>query len=174
MKLKSTPLILVFIWCIFMGITVGSIGLGAVFPSLNLIAKPFVCPRGEMSLTTQDYTPTPVETVTTLTWYCVDSQTGEQVELGIFPMVLYAGIIYGLLLFAAVFIGMTIQAKRRASASPPEDDFSRGSFKNDDDDSTNRTSRIERRLVELEKLRNQNLISDEEYKKKRIEILEEL
>ena len=113
MNLKPSTLFWTFIWCLFMGVTVGSIGIGAVFPSANLIAGPFVCPGGKMELTTQEYNPSPIETVTTLTWYCVDGKTGTKTELGIFPMSLYAGTIYGLALFAVVFIGMLILANRR-------------------------------------------------------------
>ncbi len=68
MKLKTSTVIWVFLWSIFMGITVGSIGLGAAFPKLELLTGPFVCPRGKMDLQTQDYNPTPVESVTTFTW----------------------------------------------------------------------------------------------------------
>ena len=91
MKLKAGTVILAFIWCIFMGITVGSIGIGAIFPAANLISKPFVCPRGDMQLETQDYHPSPVETVTTLTWYCADTQTGAKTEISLFSMSLPAG-----------------------------------------------------------------------------------
>lgn len=102
-----------FIWCLFMGITVGSIGIGAIFPSTNLIAGPFVCPGGQMRVVTQDYRPSPVETVTTLTWYCVDGKTGAKTELSFLPMSLIAGTIYGLVFFLLVFLGMVISANRR-------------------------------------------------------------
>jgi hypothetical protein len=115
MNLKLGTVFWTFVWCIFMGITVGSIGIGAVFPSANIIAKPFVCPAGQMQVLTQDYHPSPVETVTTLTWYCVDESTGSKTEIGLFPMSLYAGAIYGLLLFLIVLLVMVLQANRRAA-----------------------------------------------------------
>ena len=115
MNLKTSTVIWTFIWCIFMGITVGSIGIGAAYPPANYIAGPFVCPGGQMQLTTQGYQVSPVENVTTLTWYCVDGTTGAKTELGIFPMSLYAGAIYGLLLFLIVLLGMLIRANRNAA-----------------------------------------------------------
>ena len=115
MKLKASTVIQTFLWCLFMGITVISIGLGAAIPSLNRIAKPFICPNGEMQLSTQEYNPSPVETITTLTWYCLDSETGAKTELGIFPMCLYAGTIYGLSLFIVVLIILSVQAGRNPS-----------------------------------------------------------
>jgi len=43
----------------------------------------------------------------------VDGKTGAKTELGIFPMSLYAGAIYGLIFFVLVFLGMLIYANRR-------------------------------------------------------------
>lgn len=114
MKLKAGPLILIFLWCWFMGITAISIGFGALFPSMNRIAKPFVCLRGQMELETETYRPYPGSTITTLKWYCVDdaSASGSRRELGIFPISLYAGTIYGVLLFGAGFVFMQILFNR--------------------------------------------------------------
>src|ERR1051326_6376637 len=72
MKLQGSTLFWTFLWSLFMGVTAISIGFGAVFPSMNLIAKPFVCPNGKMDLTTQTYNPYPGSTVTTLTCYCIN------------------------------------------------------------------------------------------------------
>src|SRR5262245_4276858 len=105
MKFSRSALFWIFIWSIFMRVTAISIGFGAVFPSMNRIAKPFVCSRGEMELETHTYNPYPGSTITTLTWYCVDSKTGAMAELGLFPMSLYAGVIYGLLLFVVIVVG---------------------------------------------------------------------
>ncbi len=108
MKLNRTVLIGIFLSSIFMGVVVISIGFGAIFPSLNRIARPFICPRGGMELETQTYRPYPGETITTLTWYCVDQETGERVELGLFSIALYAGVIYGLVLFVAILLGWSL------------------------------------------------------------------
>jgi hypothetical protein len=103
-----------------MGVTAISIGFGALFPSMNRIAKPFVCPQGEMELETQVYRPYPGSTITTLTWYCTDSETGQRTELGLFPMSLYAGVFYGLLLFAAIVVGWYLFQKWEAMPKSPE------------------------------------------------------
>jgi hypothetical protein len=97
-----------------MGVTAISIGVGALFPAMNLVAKPFVCPGGQMTLTSDYYQVSPVENVTTLTWYCADAKTGVKTELGIFPMSLYAGVIYGLLLFFVILLGMVIMNRNKA------------------------------------------------------------
>ena len=115
MNLKTSTVFWIFVWSIFMGITAGSIGIGAIFPPMNYVAKPFVCNSGQMQLVTQNYQPSPVESVTTLTWYCVDGTTGAKTELGIFPMSLYAGVIYGLLLFLIIMLVMVIRSSRSAA-----------------------------------------------------------
>lgn len=43
MPLKPFNILSAFFWSIFMGVTVLSIGIGAAYPSVNLIARPFVC-----------------------------------------------------------------------------------------------------------------------------------
>jgi len=120
MKLSGSALFWIFIWSIFMGVTAISIGFGAIFPSMNRIAKPFICPRGEMELETQTYRPYPGKTITTLTWYCTDQETGERTELGIFPMSLYAGAIYGLLLFVVIIVGWSLYQRWMASPKSSE------------------------------------------------------
>lgn len=105
-KIKKSKVILSFFWCIFMGVMVISIGLGVVFPSLNLVAKPFVCSTGKMQTIAWEYQDSPDGGTTTVTGYCVDSKTGTKAKLGMFPMCLYAGTIYGLLLFVVVFVFM--------------------------------------------------------------------
>ncbi len=87
-----------------MGITFVSIGLGSLFPALNTVAKPFVCPRGQMQVNSQNYQVSPVERVTTLTWYCVDGPSGTKTELNPFIINFYAGSFYGFLIVVAVAI----------------------------------------------------------------------
>jgi hypothetical protein len=113
MKLKISSITWTFIWSIFMGITVGSIGIGAAFPAVNLIAKPFVCLNGQMQNVSDYYQVSPVENVTTQTMYCVDGKTGAKTELDLFPMSLYAGTIYGLLLFLVILLGMIILSRNQ-------------------------------------------------------------
>lgn len=190
MKNNQIGISLLFVWCLFMGVTVISIGFGAIFPSMNRIAKPFICPRGEMQLETQDYYPSPVETVTTLTWYCVDNTTGEKVELGLFPMSLYAGLIYGLLLFLVIYGGWKIWMYKLASqASPTQDSttskpkWERGlaeqihqtnmEFKNRGARTKSSLNALDR-MKELKNMRDANLISEAEYEQKRAEILKEM
>jgi hypothetical protein len=95
-------LILGFIWSWFMGITAVSLGVGSLFPAINMVAKPFVCPGGQVEIKSQHYQVSPVEDVTTLTWYCVDIHSGAKTELNPFIINFYAGSFYGVLIMVAV------------------------------------------------------------------------
>jgi hypothetical protein len=106
MKMNSTTigwLIGAFVWCIFMGVTAISIGFGALFPPLNYIAKPLVCPNGQLRFEQNVSNPMPGTTITTATWLC--RNPGADIPTPIEPvqMALYAGPFYGLLLFAIGF-----------------------------------------------------------------------
>ncbi len=203
MKMKTSTLLLTLVWCLFMGVTAISIGFGAIFPSMNRIAKPFVCPRGEMEVETQTYNPSPGTTVTTLTWYCVDA-SGTKEELGIFPMALYAGLIYGFILFIVVFLFMFIRSNRAPDTSlqtrnarledtnayleeakqfraQAEQFRERAEQFRDSTSIFGQTTEAEsasqdalERMKELKKLRDANLISEIEYEEKRKEILKNL
>ena len=107
MKINTSTiiwLIVGFIWSWFMGITAVSLGLGSLFPAINMVAKPFVCQGGQMVNNSQNYRVSPVENVTTLTWYCVDIHSGAKTELNPFIINVYAGSFYGLLIIVAVLI----------------------------------------------------------------------
>ena len=170
MKFKTGTLLLMFIWCWFMGITAISIGFGALFPSMNRVAKPFVCPGGKMDLSTQTYHPYPGNTITTITWYCIDAATGAKTELGIFPMSLYSGTIYGWLLSGIVLLGMWINTKRGQNTDRVPV-YSK--LENHPHQSYN-SEHVVARMKELKELRANNLISESEYEEKRAEILKNL
>src|ERR1041384_3726136 len=194
MKFKTSTLFWTFIWCWFMGVTAISVGFGAIFPSLNRIAKPFVCPHGSMDLTTQVYNPYPGNTITQLTWYCVDEASGTKTELGIFPMSLYAGTIYGWLFFGLAFVGMVIRANswqtvrseiNRAGPvstkfSWEEAETSRDSLRLHQENLANTNTKLTTaesaltRMKELKELRSSNLISEAEYQEMRADVLKSL
>src|SRR5262249_14630549 len=102
MNLKPSTVFWTFIWSLFMGVTAISIGFGAIFPPLNYVAGAVVCPGGIMTNSQEVYNVSPVETVTTLTWYCVNRASGAKTELSLWPMSIVSGLIYGFLLFLII------------------------------------------------------------------------
>lgn len=117
MKAGAGCLITTLIFCIFMGVFAVSMGLGAVVPRLNLVAKPLVCPDGEMEFETdvrrrKNFASAGDHTHFSATAFCVDSDGDEREELGMFPMVLYSGLVYGLALFLLAFIALKVLGGR--------------------------------------------------------------
>ena len=108
---------LMFLWSLFMGVMFVSIGIGALAPHLNDIAGPFVCTRGQVQVTSQTYTVSPVENVQTLTYYCVDKQTGARTEMAFWPKHLIAGSIYGLLIYVLLFAIWSLYSRYASSKS---------------------------------------------------------
>ena len=174
MNFKNSFLFWTFLWCWFMGVTAISIGFGALFPSMNLVAKPFVCPNGTMDLTKQVYRPYPGNTITTLTWYCVDENSGAKRELGIFPMSLYAGTIYGWLLFGLVFVVMKVNALRGPKTGTGYRHAPRPGIFESSPYHPHISETVLTRMKELKDLRAADLISETEYQQKREELLKSL
>ncbi len=184
MKLKKSSLVLILIWSLFMGVTAISIGIGALFPSLNYISAPFVCPGGTMSVDQQTYNPYPGSTVTTATWYCTNGATGEKQELDMWSLSVPAGLIYGFLLFLVILVGMQILARRsvQKTADRQAVENSKARFARDiltpeaqaelfqkgksQEESTIARAKIE----ELRELRSANIIGESEYQRRVWEI----
>jgi hypothetical protein len=108
-KVKTSSLIIglmvELIFSIFLGVIAVSIGFGSIFPQLNLIARPFLCPKQEMSHT-QNVTEIGSDTYWSATWFCMDEGSGSRTELDPGTVHGYAGSFYGLLIFMAMF-GLT-------------------------------------------------------------------
>lgn len=93
-----------------------SVAGGAIFPPINQIASPFVCPGGNMQADQKTYSQLPGQTVTTVTWYCVDGKSGTRneipmLEIGLFAIPLYAMILFIPVLVIAVLWAVLIAPK---------------------------------------------------------------
>ena len=98
-----TWLIVGFSFSIVIGIIAGSRGFGSMFPQLNLIASPFVCPNGQMSYT-QNVSEVGSATYWSANWFCVDEQSGAKQELNPNTVFLVAGPFYGLAFFIVLLL----------------------------------------------------------------------
>ncbi|HTP11240.1 MAG TPA: SHOCT domain-containing protein [Anaerolineae bacterium] len=171
---KPSGVVLLLIWCLFMGVTAISIGFGAAFPALNRLAGPVVCSNGQMRVDEQTYRPSPGTTVTTMDWMCVDNKTGEAQPVNELSMFLFNGLIYGLILFGVIMLGYWIATKRRAqrvavrsavddSNSYTSVDLPAGAYP---------TSLDTYELHELTRQYKEGQFSEKEYQRKRKEILD--
>jgi hypothetical protein len=165
-----------------MGVTVGSIAGGAIYPPINYIAKPFVCPNGDMTFNESTSNPLPGTTYTTIGWYCVDARAEKSTELDLFQIALPAGLMIG---FVAYLVGLAIflLARRRqpAAAGAVAAPAARPSARSGVAQAVSKPaqqaptqSQTEARLHELKVLRSKDLISEAEYQQKRAEILKDL
>jgi hypothetical protein len=171
---KPKNVILLLVWCLFMGVTAISIGFGAAFPPLNQIAGPFVCPNGQMRVDSQTYRPSPGTTVTTLDWQCVDRRTGEAQRINEMSMFLINGLIYGTLLFAIIMLWWWVATRRRARrvAARSAVDVSNSYTSVDLLPGAHATSLDTYELHELTRMYKEGQFSEKEYQRKRKEILD--
>jgi hypothetical protein len=106
-KVKTSSLItwltVGFIFSMLMGVTAGARGFGSIYPQLNLIVSPFVCPNGQMTYT-QDVSEIGSATYWSATWFCADEQSGAKQELDHNTVFLSAGTIYGIVFFIILLV----------------------------------------------------------------------
>jgi len=107
--------IVALVFCLFMGITAISMGVGALAPQINRIAQPMVCPGGTMNYQTSVKHTAPGTTYTLVKWTC-DDAAGKQSPIGVFTLGLYAGSLQGLVLFAVVEFFMLLAGFRPKAA----------------------------------------------------------
>ena len=105
-KVKTSSLIIGLIVelliAIFMGFTTGP-SLGSHYPQLNLVAKPFVCPNGQMSYTINRFNGM-TKPIGTPTCYCEEEGSNAKTELDSNIVFHYASPLYIVLYFAAFLI----------------------------------------------------------------------
>jgi hypothetical protein len=105
------------IFCLFMGVTAISMGVGAAYPPINLIAKPLVCADGEMTYQQSSRNPLPGRTYLSASWTCVEP-SGVATPIEMFPLSLYSGAFYGLLLFGVLgAFALVVGLLRRGGAA---------------------------------------------------------
>jgi len=106
---------------LFCGLIMIAVAIGAVFPKLvNPIAKPLVCPNGQLEITqnTTSYRAGESDTWTTDT--CIDSVTGQQQDISLLTT-LAAGLIYSLIIAVIIVVWGKIarrnSGKRKSEAA---------------------------------------------------------
>ena len=159
---------------LFCGIIILSIGVGSVYTPLNKVAGPIVCGNRQLEIVQNRYSYRPDDTTWTITAYCVDNATNSRQENTLLVQIV-SGTIYGLILFgftsiafvwlsfgkknSAAEAGKTISGTPGFPAAVPEKASSES---------------IEKRLLKLKQLHDDNLITDQEFKEKGAEILDDL
>jgi hypothetical protein len=92
-----------FAFSMIMGVTAGAMGLGSLYPQLNLVVGPLVCRNGQMTYSQQISEVGPARYYTAK-WHCVDEPSGERSELDPNTVFLLASPVYGLPLFVILLV----------------------------------------------------------------------
>jgi hypothetical protein len=171
---KPKGIILLLIWCLFMGVTAISIGVGAIFPPLNQIAQPFICSNGQLQVLTSTSHPQPGVTYTAEKWQCVDNQTEQVSDVNEWDMFLINGLIYGTILFAVIYLWWWVATKRRTRrvAARSAVDESNIYTSVDLPLGAHATSLDTYELHELTRMYKEGQFSEKEYQRKRKETLD--
>lgn len=151
------------LFCALMGAAV----IPAVFPRAGLLARPLVCPGGEMTTESQTFHPEPGRTVISRYFFCTDPN-GARRQL---PTLLTLGACTALgfapaLLALAVTLGRA-KAEFVTQAAPIPMGNGRSA------EATNGHA-LKKRLAELVEARNAGLITPEEFEEKKKAMLEAL
>lgn len=116
-KTSITETLTVLFWSLLIGVLGISIGLGALYPPLNLIARPFVCPGGQLTYQQSLTQATPNQTFFSAAWTCTQADATSQ---PVNPS-LFAGKLYGLFCFpVGLFLKRRIDAKEAAERKAGE------------------------------------------------------
>ncbi len=105
MPFKIGGLLILFGICLFVGIIILSIGIGAAITPMQAISGPLVCGGKELELQKDYYSYKPGQSGYTITWSCVDEATGARDDQT-FPVILASGVIYSLALFVIAVVSI--------------------------------------------------------------------
>jgi hypothetical protein len=156
---------------LFCGVIVISIGLGSLITPLNQVAKPFVCGSNDMQVVQHVYSYRPGETSWSITAYCVDAATSVKTDVtGLTQFV--AGVIYSVIPLV-VLIVLNIRYKDKAT-NTPDGDFSRPEHVVEEPSENKGSAGMAGKLETLKKLRESNLITEDDYQKKKNRLLDNL
>lgn len=176
----------------FIGFVVLAIGVGAIFPSMLQVSAPLACPAGAFDVVSQSYSYKPGQSGVSRTFICTLA-SGEKREI-LWPTIAYAGLIYSALLLTVwLWLGkLGLRVIRRGSACQPGESNGQYDVRQRHElqsrlarvrailqskavaDKASATDDIAERLRQLQSLRDQRLISAQDYDAKKTQILAQL
>ena len=149
---------------LFVGFIIVSIALGAIFPSIHKLTAPLIC-RGTVEVETVRYSYKPGQVGWQHTVYCVP-EAGAKKDIT-FPAIGMTGLVASVIIFAYLAF------RWRKELVVEQKDFGVLAADLKPKKSGKKGSALER-LAELKKMRDENLISEAEYDRKKQEIMNEL
>lgn len=154
---------------LFIGFVIFSVAVGAVFPSMHKLPASLVC-QGDVKVESIKYSYKPGQVGWDNHIYCVDEQ-GTQKEIT-FPAIGVTGLISSAVIFVLLVIGMRSNILQSQNFGTLASDLKRDG--KSASSAKRKTGSAMERLTELKKLRDENLITNAEYEKKKAEIMDNL
>ena len=111
MRFKPVGLLILFGICLFVGIVIFSVGIGMWAGPVQGISAPLVCGGAEVERTADQYSYKPGQVGWQISWNCVDTVSGERHDRTV-PVILASGVIYAIVLFAALVIWAMVGPKK--------------------------------------------------------------
>lgn len=167
MKLNKMMLGILAGASLFLGFVIFAAAVGAIFPSLHKLTAPLLC-RGDVQVETTQYSYKPGQVGWEHHIYC-DSDNGRK-EIT-FPAIGVTGLVASLVIFILLVFWMRKSVTLPANFGELATDLQRGKGAAS---SGKKAGSVMERLSELKELRDKNLISGDEYQRKRSEIMDEL
>lgn len=154
----------------FCGYFIIAVGLGSVCAPLYKVAAPIVCSSNQRLEVVQNrYSWRPGAAMWTATIYRVDPETNRKEDCtGLVKLV--SGVIYGL----GLFVLCLLMIWRNAARPVAERAYSAPAAERASTQGSAPARTIDERLVKLKQLLDSNLITAEEYGRKKAEILKEI
>jgi hypothetical protein len=104
MKLNVSTVLILFVFSLFCGIMIISIGMGNEFTAINKVMGPLVCNGGVKLEAAWEYNVShPGKAIYDSQWVCVDDPAATALDVSL-KTNLVAGTTYGLLMFAVLLI----------------------------------------------------------------------
>ncbi len=148
------------------------VALGTAIPPLMAIGGPLVCGGGEFGIDSQTYSYKPGQIGVTRSPYCIDQQTNDKKDVT-FPLIVVDTLIYGTIIFVLLMLaGSRMKSSPAAAGSQGGWLGSSSSALSQKNRSQGRGTR--ERLAELKELRASDLITEQEYERKKAELLKDL
>jgi len=157
-----------------------AIGVGSIYTPINQVARPIVCGKQRLEIVQHRYSYRPGETTWSIDAYCIDDETGAKVERTALVH-LVSGMFYGLVLF--VFFGflwlLTGVLQRLRGEKPGLAASEQVKFNFDQPEPAAAApsvaaGSVDEKLRKLKQLREANLITEQDFEKKKSEILDNL
>jgi hypothetical protein len=150
-------------------------GLGVFFPGFNQITAPFVCGNQRLDVEQRTWESLPGRTQYEITAYCVNTQTGKKQEVTT-QVTVVIGTIFSIIFYVIALFGLIgfYRSNKNANPAVVVSHEKRPRSKSTTSNKMKFEESADNKLRELKKLHESNLISDEDFEKKKAEILEKL